>query len=102
MHPPDDPWTCEIGRLYGLFLCLRCPRGKIVDYPMRLMVKRYHPWIALRSIVPRLRCRCCDQRPVSVVLAETPYRSPRGMTLVDPGWKIQLVRERSGGYAGKA
>lgn len=89
--PPDNPETCTLGELDGFWLDIRCPKGRSVTYPLRLLGRRFGPALALGQVLPRLSCKCCRKPPVRVRLQETPYADNRGMAGAKVGWGVLLI-----------
>ena len=90
MHPPDFRITHKLSDWPECVLELRCPkpRGRMVQYPVKLLRQRYgDPSFA--ELVPKLRCKCCGQPPAPVYLVAGFHRTdPKGPP---PCWAVELV-----------
>lgn len=80
MHPPDDLLTAWL----GWWVVARC-RCKVAYLPVKLLVRELGGSARLSSIVPRLRCSSCGERPHSANLVDDPQARAPGYVRECPG-----------------
>jgi hypothetical protein len=67
MHPPAFSVSHRLSDWPECVLELNCPKpaGRMVQYPVRLLAQR-HGNLTFAELLPKLRCKCCGQRPAPV------------------------------------
>ena len=60
------------------WLAITCVCEMSVDYPVRMLAKRYGEEVDLSKVATRLRCKKCDRRPEKVELVDRPDRLGQG------------------------
>src|SRR5450432_3433118 len=68
--PSEPPWSACAAELAHLWLRVRCDCGAASAIPLRYLAATRGWQAPLSAIIPRLRCRKCQQRPGSVELVE--------------------------------
>lgn len=71
LFPEEVPWDLPIADLsrFSVEIACDCHEG-VTKYPLRLMAAELGWKRTLRTIVPKLRCKHCGARPLSVALIE--------------------------------
>jgi hypothetical protein len=70
LFPSEPPWSACAAELAHLWLRVRCDCGAASAIPLRYLAAMREWQAPLSAIIPRLRCRKCQQQPTSVDLVE--------------------------------
>lgn len=89
VRPIEPPWEIPLHMLAGLWLEGHCTCGRRL-YPLRLMAAEQGWNMTLRRVVPRLRCRICDERPDRLRLLDDPATGASGRIGGGKRWELPL------------
>ncbi len=67
VRPIEPPWDAHLQLLVGLWLEGRCTCGRRL-YSLRQLAGDVGWTQTLRKVVPRLRCKTCEERPTMLKL----------------------------------
>jgi hypothetical protein len=81
----------------GRGLVIRCHCDRSVDYPCRLLGRRYGPGITVGEAAARLRCRKCQTRPRLVELVDRPQLDAPGFVSNAKAVRIRIIGDAAPG-----
>jgi hypothetical protein len=91
VRPIEPPWDAHLQLLVGLWLEGRCKCGRRL-YSLRQLAGDVGWTQTLRTVVPRLRCKTCEERPTMLKLIDDPTAGAPGRIGPPGRWELLLDR----------